>query len=255
MDLTENLSAADHDFIFILAITIAGYLGYYFIAFPKKGFGKINAVFGLKLQENDVNHVFFQKVTGFICMGVLPFIAVYNFLPKTPSNYGISYTNHPNAYLFALIPSLILLVLNFLFAGKPENLKQYPQMRIKQWTKRIIGLNAFGWFIYLLGYEYLFRGVLFLGILPSFGLYAAIALNTTIYSLAHLPKGIKETLGSIPLGILICLITFETGTIWAAFLIHLVMALSNEYVALYHHPEMHYKREEDLNTSITRNMD
>lgn len=255
INLAKNVSATDINFILILTITITGYLSYYFIAFPKKGFGKINRVFSIHLKKNDVNHVLFQKVTGFLFMGLLPFVLVSAFLPKTTSNYGLSYFYHPNAFFFVLTPSVILLILNFFFAGNPENLKQYPQMRIKQWTNKTLVLNALGWFVYLLGYEYLFRGVLFLGILPSLGLYAAIALNAAVYSLAHLPKGIKETLGSIPLGILICLITFETGTIWAAFLIHFIMAVSNEYIALYHHPEMHYRRQKNLNTSMPKKTD
>ena len=104
-------------------------------------------------------------------------------------------------------------------------------------------LNTVGWGLYLLAYEYLFRGILFFGVLPWLGLYATIALNTTIYALAHLPKGAKETIGAIPLGIVVCLITFETGNIWVAFLVHMILALSNDYIALYHHPDMHYTRQ------------
>lgn len=126
-------------------------------------------------------------------------------------------------------------------------------MRVGHWTMKTVYLNAGGWLVYLLGYEFLFRGILFFGILPSLGLYGTIAVNTAVYSLAHLEKGPKETLGSIPLGILICLITFETGTIWAAFLIHLFMALSNEYIALYHHPDMHFKKQE-MGSSIVKNL-
>jgi membrane protease YdiL (CAAX protease family) len=64
------------------------------------------------------------------------------------------------------------------------------------------------------------------------GLWSAIAVNTSIYALIHLPKGKRETIGAIPLGIVLCLITSYTGTIWAAFWIHCTLALTNEWFSI-----------------------
>lgn len=247
---SESLSASDSQFILVLSITAAGYLGYYFLAFAHKNPLSIFKSKKSTLADKGVAQVFFQKLTGFFLMGILPYISVLIFLPESPFHYGLIPQVQASNFIYVLVPSTILVVLNYFFAGKPENLKQYPQMRIKTWTPKIISLNAFGWAIYLLGYEYLFRGVFFFGILPIVGIYQAVAINTIVYSLAHLSKGPKETLGSIPLGILMCMITFKTGSIWASFLIHLAMAWSNEYLALYHHPDMHFEKEEKLSKSV-----
>ena len=247
---SEPLSTSDSQFILVLSITVAGYLGYYFLAFAHKNPLSIFKTKKNQMPDNGVAHVFFQKLTGFFLMGIIPYISVLMFLPDTPFHYGLIPQFKADDFIYIIVPSALLVALNFFFAGKPENLQQYPQMRIKTWTPKIISLNAIGWAIYLLGYEYLFRGVFFFGILPVVGLYQAIAINTIVYSLAHLSKGPKETLGSIPLGILMCMITFKTGSIWATFLIHLAMAWSNELFALYHHPEMHFKKEEKLSESI-----
>lgn len=247
---SESLSASDSQFILVLSITAAGYLGYYFLAFAQKSPLSIFKSKKELIPTKGVAHVFFQKLTGFFLMGILPYISVLIFLPDTPFHYGLVSELHAGDYLYILVPSAILIVLNYFFAGKPENLQQYPQMRIETWTPTILSLNAFGWAVYLLGYEYLFRGVFFFGILPIVGFYQAIAINTIVYSLAHLSKGPKETLGSIPLGILMCIISFKTGSIWASFLIHLAMAWSNEYFALYHHPDMHFKKEEKWSKSV-----
>lgn len=250
MHIRESLSANDTQFILVLSITILGYLGYYFLAFAHKNPLSIFRNKKDLMPEKGVAHVLFQKLIGFFLMGILPYIAVLIFLPESPFHYGLIPQVKAANILYTLVPSTILVVLNYFFAGKPENLKQYPQMRIQTWTPKTISLNAFGWAIYLLGYEYLFRGVFFFGILPIVGLYQAIAINTIVYSLAHLSKGPKETLGSIPLGILMCMITFKTGSIWATFLIHVAMAWSNEFFALYHHPDMHFKKEEKWSKSV-----
>ncbi|MFN8134788.1 MAG: CPBP family intramembrane glutamic endopeptidase [Bacteroidales bacterium] len=72
-------------------------------------------------------------------------------------------------------------------------------------------------------------------------LWPAIALNTAIYMLVHIPKGIKETLGAIPLGVLLCYLTVQTGSIWIAVMVHIVMALSNEWKAAARAPGMFVK--------------
>ncbi|GAI37228.1 unnamed protein product, partial [marine sediment metagenome] len=70
------------------------------------------------------------------------------------------------------------------------------------------------------------------------GVWPAIAVNTSIYACTHIPKGFKEAIGAIPFGIILCIITLITGNIWVAFFIHVLLALSNDYFALYHNPEM-----------------
>jgi membrane protease YdiL (CAAX protease family) len=93
-------------------------------------------------------------------------------------------------------------------------------------------------------YEILFRGILLFGTLPLLGAPAAILLNMSLYSLTHIPKGLKETLGALPVGFLFCAITLYTGTIWIALLVHGMLAVANDLFALYFHSEMGYSASE-----------
>ena len=80
--------------------------------------------------------------------------------------------------------------------------------------------------------RHLFVSVAYLGVWP------AIILNVAIYALVHVPKGIKEAVGAIPLGILLCIITLQTGSIIVALAVHIIMALGNEWFSLKAHPGM-----------------
>jgi hypothetical protein len=57
-----------------------------------------------------------------------------------------------------------------------------------------------------------------------------------------IPKGFDETIGAVPLGFLLCLLTLMAGNIWIAFLVHVAMAWTNSLTALKHHPEIHYNK-------------
>jgi len=65
-----------------------------------------------------------------------------------------------------------------------------------------------------------------------------------LYATTHIPKGLRETLGALPLGLVLCLLTLTSGTIWIAFFVHLAMALTNSFAALKFHPDMVYVKSE-----------
>jgi membrane protease YdiL (CAAX protease family) len=91
---------------------------------------------------------------------------------------------------------------------------------------------------YLFAYEFLFRGLLLFFCIEELGVVLALIVNIFLYSLVHIPKGRKETIGAIPMGIILCILTIHSGTIWMAFWIHCSLALSNEWLSIKYHPDM-----------------
>jgi membrane protease YdiL (CAAX protease family) len=164
------------------------------------------------------------RVIAFICMVILP-VTYIHFMKIEFWSVIYKWTLTDTKY--TLILALILVPLGAFNAKGTKHLTMYPQVRMTKWNAFEYLSNIASWGLYLLGYEFLFRGILFLGLIPFTGLYPAIAINTLLYTLAHLYKGKKETLGSIPLGIILCLITAETNTIWTAFAVHWIMAGNN----------------------------
>jgi membrane protease YdiL (CAAX protease family) len=97
-----------------------------------------------------------------------------------------------------------------------------------------------GWAIYLLGDEFLFRGILFFSGIDILPLWLNITINCILYAVAHLPKGKLEIIASLPFGVVLCLISYYTGNFWAAWLIHLTLALSNSLIAIKANPLMQF---------------
>ncbi len=188
-------------------------------------------------------HITFNRIIGFVSMGIFPITICLAFLPEfSLANYGLSFK--PETALFSSVSiiglALLLVPLAYLSAKKPKNLLNYPQIRSKIWTRNLVLVNAFGWAIYLLGYEMLFRGVLLIPLADHIGIWPAIAVNIAFYSATHIPKGLGETIGAIPFGLVLCILTLLSGTIWIAFFAHLIMALTSSFTSLKFHPEMKY---------------
>lgn len=182
--------------------------------------------------------IVFQKLFGIIMFGIIPFLIFFVVFPCNLTDYGLKFSNLLISLYLILLLSAILIPMIFFTSGKSENLKHYPQIRVKEWNIKLIIINSLIWIAYLLAYEFLFRGILLFSWVYVIGVWPAIAINTSIYACTHIPKGFKEAIGAIPFGIILCIITLITGNIWVAFFAHVLLALSNDYFALYHNLEM-----------------
>ena len=224
-----------------ILLTLVFFTLYWFVS-------KSNKIKNLFYQKYDfdrasINHIFFTKYFGFFSMGVIPTIVCTSFLPNiTIENLGFTFIYDTTLFSLLWILGLSALVIPLVYfsAKKDKNLINYPQIRAKKWTIRTVLINALGWFLYLFGYEFLFRGVLLIPLIEPLGMWPAIAINTALYSATHIPKGLDETIGAIPLGIVLCLLTISSGTIWIAFIVHVVMAWTNTFTALKYNSEMQF---------------
>lgn len=234
-----GLKMKDLAMIVPVALTIITFIIYWFIADSQK----LRSLFYERYDDDTAStyHILLSKVMGFIIMGVVPMAICLLVIPDySLKDYGLALRpeTRPETILWILILSPVVMVLTFLGANKPLNLLSYPQIRAKIWKPVTILIAVTGWALYLLGYETLFRGILLFPVADNLGIWPAVTINTALYSATHIPKGINEAVGAIPLGIVLCLLTLGTGTIWIAFFVHLFMALTNCFASLKYNPDM-----------------
>ncbi len=224
-------------FITILSISI-GFATYWFLAMSEK----IKALFFNRYQGDDawIKFVVFQKLTGALFMGFIPGIILLSISDYTLASLGFGLKNFSESLLYIAIIGTLIFVINFFVSKNPFNLNMYPQMRIPEWNAKRIIINSLSWAAYLLSYEFMYRGLLLVVCNDSFGFWPAVAINLSFYSATHIAKGLNETIGTFPYGLLLCLITISTGSIFVAFATHLILALTNDYFSVYHSKEMKF---------------
>ena len=226
--------------VLAFSLLTIGYIGYFFVSHSNRIYRSLVIRFGE--ERSKPRWFFFQKLTGFVFLGLIPFLVFMIVHPLHLSEIGMNFRNIGESLLWIIGLSAIIIVINFFAARNPGNLESYPQIRVKKWTYALLVVSSSGWILYLLGYEFLFRGILLFSCLPLFGVWPSIAINVAFYALVHIPKGFKETAASIPLGIILCILTIMTGSIWVAYLTHVSLALSNDFFSIYYHPDMYLKR-------------
>jgi membrane protease YdiL (CAAX protease family) len=225
-----------------ISATIAGFYFYHYLT----EFKIISSLFSEKHHYPDrltVTEFVSAKMTGFLFLGLLPFLFFVFFTPLSFTDLGLTFGETGKYwYLIIVIPVLAVLITSQ--ASKNQRQQEvYPQMRLKRWGILQVGISFGGWAIYLFAYEFLFRGILWFLCYKAFGFLPALVINLSLYSSLHMPKGIKETLGAIPVGFLLCIFSYLTGSFFLAFITHLAIASSTELFSVYHNPDMHYSNQ------------
>ncbi len=219
-----------------ILVTMAACLVFYLILYSD--------VFGKRLHRKfspeaaSVRRILLQRLAGSVLYGLVPLLFIVLVFRMPISHYGWHSENLAKTLAWWAPIALLLVTLTYFAARKGIHRDHYPQIRVRQWDPGLILLSALSWTVYLAGYESMFRGFLLFACLESFGFWPAIMINIFIYSLVHLPKGYRETIGSIFLGFILAYITLILGSFCFAFLVHLTLALSNEWFSIAFHPDM-----------------
>ena len=221
---------------------VGGLIGFIIFWFTQKSI-KVKQKFLNKhgADQGYAKFIMFTRYLGGFSMGVLPAVAFLIAFPDTSlSQLGLGLYKETllATILWTVGLSAVLIPLVSFNARKPKNLINYPQIRAREWNSKMVRGNLAVWVVYLLGYEFLFRGVLLFPLVEEIGLWPAIAVNICMYSGTHIPHGREVTIGTIPLSIVFCLLSVQTGTIWIAFFVHIAIAWTNTLTALKHNPEM-----------------
>lgn len=194
----------------------------------------------LGAEQAQESKIYLQRLVGVIGYGIIPALIFFAGLGYKGSDFGLSWQWTLTDLWWTLGLSAVAVFLSYLGARKTESLAMYPEIRRPVWGQRTLVFSALSWTAYLFAYELTFRGFLLFSCERAFGAGAAIAVNTAIYALVHVPKRMTEGVGAIVLGLVLCFVTLQTGTIWVAFLVHVALSLSNEWFSLRLNPNIRY---------------
>lgn len=216
--------------------SIVGFGGYYYLSqrIPwRSRFANLSPIL-----DNQGNLVLMRRILGVLFLGGGTLLIILLLPGRSLFDYGISFRfrSAPPWWSLMLIP--LIPILGYASALTPANLKHYPQIRARQWTHSMMALSSGSWIVFLVSYELFFRGFLLHAFLQQMDPGPAIALNTAMYAFAHFYKGRAEIFGAIPVGIIFCYATLATGNFWTAAILHILMALSNEWFSIRANPEM-----------------
>lgn len=95
----------------------------------------------------------------------------------------------------------------------------------------LFALYELCYFLYFVGWEFLFRGWMLNGLLPRFGRAGALLIPMVPFAVMHLGKPELEALGSIVAGLALGVLALRTASFWYGALLHGLVAVWMDLLA------------------------
>lgn len=220
----------NHEVLFSLVWVVASFYLYW-------------PLFNRFLHEKATRKIIAGRLYGAFLFGGVPVVFLLFSSEKMGEDLGLQLpVGVPVWHLLAIAAVLLVVPLSFFQSRSTVNLQDFPQIREKIWTPRLVFWNVLSWMIYLVGYEILFRGLLLFPLVEHFGFWIAMILNVGFYSLSHAVKNFREGLGTIPIGFFLALIAWKTESVFYPILFHWAMAVGNSIFSIRHHPDMKFMK-------------
>lgn len=132
-------------------------------------------------------------------------------------------------FLAIMLPAVYVAAQTSAFSGHYP-LAGQPAFTLKLAGKDQLSLRLFiayeaAYFLYFVGWEFLFRGWMLNGLLPRFGRGGAILFQVAPFVLMHLGKPELEALGSIIAGIALGVLALRTRSFWYGAVLHGIIAV------------------------------
>lgn len=227
----------------IILTVIIYYIYFYFVTsgLPEKYCSAI-----IDRAQREMALFLVKKCSGFLILGLIPGVLYYLFLNRDFGKFGFS-TNHFISNFYILILLTIVITMILLINQKTNKQNSSLQINLSDWNILLFLINATGWIIYLVGYEFLFRGILLYECYNSFGFWPAIAINIAIYSAVHMVNGKDQTFGALIFGGIACYLTLSSGTLLIPIIMHVSLSLISDYFSISYNKNLSFIKQKGFN--------
>ena len=183
---------------------------------------------------SSLNNLAYWKIIYHNCMSLVLFfglgiIFTKFILKKSPKDFGLGFSQKKLSLILILIAIPITALCGLSCVLDSQMSSTYPLVDFHTFGTWYYILGYFiSYFLYYVGWEYLFRGILLNASEDKMGVVGAILLTTLVSALIHTSIGafgkpMVETLSAIPAGIIFGFIAHKTKSIYPTLIIHFLV--------------------------------
>ncbi|MCZ6468090.1 MAG: CPBP family intramembrane metalloprotease [Candidatus Dadabacteria bacterium] len=165
-------------------------------------------------------------ISSFIYFGIFPVLTILIFLRKNPLDFGLRLGNYRLWLPYVLIFLAIAIPILYFTSDMSSVQGYYRSGRNFDLLKYALQMG-----VYMLGWEFLFRGFMLFGLKEKFK-EGSIIIQMIPFVLLHFGKPEIETISTIFTGLLWGYICYRGKSFWPAFIMHIVVNISNKAFVL-----------------------
>jgi len=165
-------------------------------------------------------------ISSFIYFGIFPVLTILIFLRKNPFDFGLRLGNYKLWLPYVLIFLAIAIPILYVSSDMSSVQGYYRSERNFDLLKYALQMG-----VYMLGWEFLFRGFMLFGLKEKFK-EGSIIIQMIPFVLLHIGKPEIEIISTIFTGLLWGYICYRGKSFWPAYIMHIVVNISNKAFVL-----------------------
>mgnify|MGYP005838192559 CR=1 FL=1 len=169
-------------------------------------------------------------IGDFVTFFVFPILIIRLFFKEKLTNYGLQVGDYKTGLNITLIFILIMLPLIWFASSSSSFANVYPHLASVRESWEIFLIYELGLVIYMLAWEFVWRGYMLFGLYEKFGFYS-IFIQMIPFVILHNGKPMLETFGSILAGLALGILALRTKSIFYCVLAHMSVMFSMDLIS------------------------
>lgn len=167
----------------------------------------------------EILEYFYWFISDTVIILIIPILIIKTYFKEALGNYGFSISRDKVWWIFTLFSVGIMFLLIWFATSSTSFANQYPSFKpgINNWN--LFFLYEATLLVYMVGWEFLFRGYTLFGLKQKFGIYA-ILMQMLPFVILHNGKPVIETFAAIGGGLLLGIMAYYSKSIIYGIVIH-----------------------------------
>jgi membrane protease YdiL (CAAX protease family) len=170
-------------------------------------------------------------IGDFFTFFILPVLIIKFLLKEKIRNYGLRIGDYNAGIKISILFLMIMLPLIWFFSATPEFSAAYPQLKASVDSWDLFFIFEAGLFIYLIAWEFIWRGFMLFGLEEKFGYYA-IFIQMIPFLILHNGKPVPEAFGAIIAGLALGVLAYRTRSIFYCVITHACIMFSIDFISI-----------------------
>ncbi|GAB4298834.1 MAG: CPBP family intramembrane metalloprotease [Ignavibacteriaceae bacterium] len=228
-NLISEIKAADRKVIIVfLSVAVLQTISWYFTS---RGFFRQNLVSFFPSDPNlPLIEYLYWFIGDFAMFFGMPLLIIKFLLKGNLPDFGIRIGDYKAGLTISGLFLIVMIIIIWFVSPVQSFTETYPHLKTARTSWDVFLIYETGMLLYMIGWEYIWRGFMLFGLEEKFGVYAVL-IQMIPFLILHNGKPFAETLGAIPGGIALGILAFRTRSFIYCVLTHMGIMLSIDFIS------------------------
>lgn len=215
--------------IIFISVALLQTISWYYTS---RSFFRLNLVEYFKSSQNiSLAEYYYWFISDFFTLLILPVLIIKLILNAKVKDFGFQFGDYKAGLKYSFLFILFMIPLIWIVSGSQSFATTYPHLQGARSSWSIFFLFETGMLIYMIAWEFVWRGYMLFGLKEKFGYYA-ILIQMIPFLILHNGKPVLETFGAIFGGIALGILAWRTASFYYCVIIHMAVMFTIDFISV-----------------------